>query len=305
MRSTQIAYVMCSHPCCQPSGEPYTVAPSIRGPLRIAYPGYADHRWLSQRAPSTLEGTLIRSEGPLTRIVETAVGRLGPTHRADRNIEILGVAGAGKSTLATRLAAEPGFEIAPFIHARRPADLLLILRTIPRLLPILWVGRTRAPRISWPECKLLVYVTRWGPVLRRRRRTDKVLLLDQGPLYAIVRLMAEAKPFTEHGSFASWKREVLDRWSTELSDVIWLDAPDDVLWSRINERDQDHRQKGAQAEAGRRFIARYRRAFESIVPIVQEKGAVRTLRFDTSTATVERIVEVVRASRRREGNQPG
>ena len=242
----------------------------------------------------------------MTRIVETAVGRLGPTHRADRNIEILGVAGAGKSTLATRLAAEPGFEIAPFIHARRPGDLLLIIRTIPRLLPILWTGLTHAPRISWPECKLLVYVTRWAPVLRRRRpQTDTALLLDQGPLYAIVRLMAEAKPFTEHRSFTSWKREMLERWSTELSDVIWLDAPDAVLWSRINQRDQGHRQKGGQTEAGHRFISRYRRAFESIVPIVEEKGDVRTLRFDTSTTTVAQIVEGVRAARRRrEGNQP-
>ena len=66
----------------------------------------------------------------MTRIVETAVGRLGPTHRADRNIEILGVAGAGKSTLARHLAADPGFAIAPFIHARRPGDLLLIIRTM-------------------------------------------------------------------------------------------------------------------------------------------------------------------------------
>jgi cytidylate kinase len=243
----------------------------------------------------------------LTRIVETAVGRLGPTHRADRTIEILGVAGAGKSTLAAQLAADPAFEMAPFIHARRPADLLLILRTIPRLLPILWSGLTQTPRISWPECKLLVYVTRWAPVLRRRRpRTDSVLLLDQGPLYAIVRLMAEAKPFTEQRSFTSWTREMLHRWSTELSDVIWLDAPDAVLWSRINERDQDHRQKGGQAEAGRRFISRYRGAFESIVPIVEEHGGIRTLRFDTSTSTVEQIVEVVTAApRRKEGNQPG
>ena len=241
----------------------------------------------------------------MTRIVETAVGRLGPTHRADRNVEILGVAGAGKSTLARRLAASPGFELAPFIHARRPVDLLLILRTIPRLLPILWTGLTQAPRISWPECKLLVYVTRWAAVLRRRRKqTDTVFLLDQGPLYAIVRLMAEEKPFTERRSFVSWRREMLDRWSTELSDVIWLDAPDAVLWSRINQRDQEHRQKGEQAEAGLRFIARYRRAFESIVPIV-EKGAVRTMRFDTSTSTGAQIAEAVRASRRREGNQPG
>jgi hypothetical protein len=242
----------------------------------------------------------------LTRIVETAVGRLGPTHRADRNIEILGVAGAGKSTLATHLAAEPGFEMAPFIHARRPADLFLILRTIPRLLPILSAGLTHAPRISWRECKLLVYVTRWAPVLRRRRpQTDTVLLLDQGPLYAIVRLMAEAKPFTGRRSFTSWKGEMLDRWSTELSHVIWLDAPDAVLWSRINERDQDHLQKGGRAEAGRRFFSSYRSAFEGIVPIVEAKGDVRTLRFDTSTTTVAEIVEGVRAvPPPKEGNQP-
>jgi predicted kinase len=243
----------------------------------------------------------------VTRIVEKAVGRLGPTHRTDRNIEILGVAGAGKSTLAAHLAADPGFEIAPFIHARRPADLSLILRTIPRLLPILWAGLTRAPRISWPECKLLVYVTGWAHVLRRRRpQADTVLLLDQGPLYAIVRLTAEAKPFTEHRSFTSWKRRMLDRWSTELSDVIWLDAPDAVLWSRINRRDQDHRQKGGRAEAGHRFIARYRRAFEGIIPFVEEWDDVRTTRFDTSTSSVAQIAEVVRASRRRkEGNHPG
>lgn len=44
MRSTQIAYVMCSFPMATTPTEPYTAARYIRGPLRIAYPGYADHQ---------------------------------------------------------------------------------------------------------------------------------------------------------------------------------------------------------------------------------------------------------------------
>jgi adenylate kinase family enzyme len=233
----------------------------------------------------------------LTRIVETAVGRLGPARRADRTIEILGVAGAGKSTVTTALARHREFETASFIHARRPSDLFLILRSIPGLLPILSAGLRTAPRISWPECKLLVYVSRWGPVLRRRRRRDgSLLLIDQGPLYAMVRLTADRKPYTERPAFATWKDDMLERWATELDVVVWLDAPDDVLWGRINSREKDHQQKGEATEAGRRFITRYRGAFESILRSIEGTGRVRVLRFDTGASTVEQIADALRTS---------
>lgn len=231
----------------------------------------------------------------MTRIVESAVGRHLPAIAAHRKVEILGIAGSGKSTLASLLARGPGFEMAGFIHARRPAHLLQIVRGIPRLLPILARGLTSSPRISWPECKLLVYVSRWGRVLSRQAPpAGTTLVFDQGPLYAIVRLQAEAKPFTARRAFAAWREKALERWANELDGVVWLDAPDDVLWGRINERPQGHKQKGDEAEAGHRFIARYRRTFEDVIRRVEELGGPQVIRFDTSVASATQIAEKVK-----------
>jgi hypothetical protein len=240
----------------------------------------------------------------LTRIVPTSVGRRLPALAADGpedlKVEILGVAGAGKSTLATLLQRGAGVEMATFIHARRPSHLVQIVRSIPRLLPILVSGLTRSPRISWPECKLLVYVTRWRLVLDPRMPPGTVLLFDQGPLYALVRLTAEGKPFTTGRSFERWREEMLGSWTSELTALIFLDAPDAVLWDRINERPQGHRAKGEEAKAGLRFIARYRRSFEDLLHAVETLEGPQVLRFDTSSMTAAQIAEKVEPTLRSE-----
>ncbi len=56
--------------------------------------------------------------------------------------------------------------------------------------------------MSWAEFKLMMYVTRWRSVFRRDRdRRDGITVLDQGPIYALVRLKAEGKPFTTTRAF--------------------------------------------------------------------------------------------------------
>ncbi len=231
----------------------------------------------------------------MTRIVPAAVGRRSPAPSGDQRVEILGVAGAGKSTLATRLSGGAGVEMADFIHTRRPSHLLQVVRGVPRLLPILAVGLTRRPRMSWPEWKLLAYVTRWRAFLERRTPPGTVLLFDQGPLYALVRLEAEGKPFTSRPAFERWRDEMVEGWADELSVLIFLDAPDAVLWDRINERPQDHRAKGDEAKAGRSFIARYRRSFEDVLRRVEDRGGPQVFRFDTGSTTASQLAEKVEA----------
>ena len=230
----------------------------------------------------------------MTRVVETAVGRRLPAFSGDRKVEILGIAGAGKSTLAALLTGDAGFEKAPFIHTRRPSHLVHVVRGTPRLLPILISGLTRSPRISWPEFKLLVYVTRWRLLLGRRTAPGAILLFDQGPVYALVRLRAEGKPFTTRRPFGRWSEEMLRSWASELTTLVFLDASDPVLLSRINERPQDHKAKGEAAREGLRFIARYRRTFEDVIRKVEELGGPRVLRFDTSVATATQTAEKVK-----------
>ncbi len=231
----------------------------------------------------------------MTRIVATAVGRHPSALPPERKVEILGVAGAGKSTVVRLLGEGPGFTRAEFIHTRKPSHLLQVARGLPRLMPILIGGITRRPRISWPEVKLLAYVTRWRFFLGRRMPAPgTILLFDQGPLYALVRLQAEGKGFTTLSAFDVWREEMLERWASELSAVVWLDAPDPVLWSRINERSQGHRTKGEEADAGHSFIDRYRRSFDALLRRMEELGGPEVHRFDTSTAAAEQIVETLR-----------
>jgi hypothetical protein len=145
--------------------------------------------------------------------------------------------------------------------------------------------------MSWPEFKLLVYVTRWPRSLGRSTAPGTVLLFDQGPLYALVRLTAEEKPFVTRRAFGRWREEMLGSWASELTALIFLDAPDAVLWDRINERSQGHRAKGGEAKAGLRFIARYREVFEDVLRRVEELGGPQVLRFDTSSMTAAQIAE--------------
>jgi hypothetical protein len=185
--------------------------------------------------------------------------------------------------------------MATFIHARRPSHLAQIVRGIPRLSPILLGGLTRPPRMSWREYKLLVYVTRWRLLLGRRTSPGTVLLFDQGPLYALVRLTAEGKPFAARPSFERWRDEMLGIWAGEFSALIFLDAPDAVLWDRINRRPQGHTAKGEEAKEGLRFIARYRRSFENLLGTVEALGGPQVVRFDTGSTTAAEIAERVDA----------
>lgn len=240
----------------------------------------------------------------MRRIAAPTAGRRRPVGPADRKVEILGVAGSGKSTVARLLTSAPPFERAGFIHAREPAHLVEILRSVPTLRLIIRDG-LRPPRITWPELKLLVYVTRWDRVLSRSPRPDgTVLVFDQGPLYALGRLEAEARSFSTRPAFRSWRDDMLARWTDRLSTVIWLDAPDQVLWRRINQRTQGHRSKGASEDEGIRFIRRYRRTFEGLLADVEDLGGPRVVRLDTGELTREEVVEAARSAVTEDDAQP-
>lgn len=234
------------------------------------------------------------------------IDRRAPAPARPLRVEVLGVAGAGKSTLTERLRSDPGTVRADFIHTRIPGHLLELLRSVPRLLPILADGLVRRPRISWREVKLLAYATRWRSFVGAPPDTP-VVVFDQGPLYAIVRLAAEGKPFTRRPSFARWRTATLHACRTQIDVVVWLDAPDQVLWRRINERIQAHATKGGDAASGYRFLGRYRAAFELLAGELDVAGGPTIVRLDTGARSPDRIADDVRillAERRSEHATP-
>ena len=209
-----------------------------------------------------------------------------------RLIEIVGVAGAGKSTLAqTLLARHPEWRLADFIHARDPGHWRYFVHSFPG------VGRLvahafRRPRVSWDEVKLYVYASEWHRYLRARPgQHSAVTLLDQGPLFALACLLWGASAVVSTPWFRSWKRETAARWAQELDVVVELTAPDDVLLARINERERWHAARGTSRREAMEILGAHRRSYSEVLADVQRSGGVRLLRLDTSDRRPEALAD--------------
>ena len=89
-----------------------------------------------------------------------------------RLIEIVGVAGAGKSTLTHSLERRYGWQIADFLHTRAHGHWPYVAHSLPSVLGIVARSTTNRPALSWDEVKLAVYVSEWNRFLRSRPITS-------------------------------------------------------------------------------------------------------------------------------------
>jgi thymidylate kinase len=210
-------------------------------------------------------------------------------------MEILGVAGTGKSTLALALAERYGeCEVADSLHTRMPAHWPVVVKGMPRVLPILARTAGARPALSWDEVKYLVYVSEWNRYLRtRRRHRSGIVVLDQGPIFALARLLWGRKPATSSVAFETWMTRSLARWCTELDLIVWLDAPDDLLLERINHRERGHEAKSRTPQAARELLQRHRDAYGYLLSEISRLGSPPIHRLDTSASPPTRLVDAL------------
>lgn len=206
-------------------------------------------------------------------------------------VEVAGVAGSGKSTV-TSILTRGSFARASFISARDPKQFPLFLRSIPRLAPLIAENLRNRPRMTWADFKLMVYVSTWDAQLSRVP-FQSPLVFDQGPLYALVRLRAKGIGVASTPAFSRWWSEMLSKWLDELSVVVLLDAVDDALIERLNQRDQRHDLKGAAVQEGREYLGSYRTLFEEIGSKIERLGGPILHRLDTGGMSADEIARIV------------
>lgn len=211
-------------------------------------------------------------------------------------VEIVGPAGAGKTTISNALAG-----CAPAVQRGLS---LRQWRFLPRyvvsgvsLLPILRDAAQHGRRFTRQQLMTMIYlqVQLWA-MQHADERCKRVIVLDQGPVYKLAEICDFSLENRGQPGLDRWWHAMMAQWAAQLSLIIVLDAADEVLMERIGTRDKWHVVKAAPAAEASAYLARYRAAIQGIVREMADcatDGGPRLLHVRTDQAAVEAIVHQI------------
>lgn len=206
-------------------------------------------------------------------------------------IELVGLAGSGKTTLMTALSArDTGIRVISDLEIRDPSHLPIFAGHVRFMLSHLH-RRPHAERaVNWDEMKSLLYLETWPARLEpQTRHAGKVILLNHGPIFKLATLQAFGPASLQDRDRASWWNTVFEQWTATLDLIVLLEAPEDILIQRINTRRQQHAVKGRSEAEASTFLARYQQGYDWAVAKLSAYGGPALLRYDTGQLPVEQI----------------
>ena len=207
-------------------------------------------------------------------------------------MELVGPAGAGKSLLADRLRARGDVVRASVWNLPRVLILESALRSFPVLVRMC-VATRAFPRA---ELEQIVRLNALRLFVRRRVGGASVVVLDEGPVFALSWLRVFGHPRIQNGRLEPWWRRTLADWAGVLDRVVMLDAPEPVLVSRIRGRQKPHDIFRQMTDAQiLDLIARYRTAFDGVLAALTAGGRPELLTFAAADGSTERLGDAVLA----------
>lgn len=203
-------------------------------------------------------------------------------------VELVGPAGAGKSTIFASLVRRGGIRGMPVLSRSRWAPLLLaeLLRAVSTIVRAGAVGR------QWNGDRLMMmaYLQALPRVLARpRTAATRAVVFDQGPIFFLTR------PVFQDPRLRAWRERTFQLWFSVLDAVVLLEAPDHVLIDRVNAREKVHRMKGRPEPAALEFIADGRAAFDHAIRAFEVQAPGTLARFDTSRCSADDVAEAILA----------
>lgn len=208
-------------------------------------------------------------------------------------IEIVGVAGSGKTTLRTLL-----HEMDPQIDLVSPPKksfyLIPVIKIFALWFPIYLRHSSQTRWFSWHEIKLMCYLENWLPYLRRHSvENDMIVILDPGSIYWLTALKWLGPDLTRNPKFEGWWEEMRVKWLNAIDFMVWLDAPTELLLERVLDRDEWHESKLLSSEEAARRFDIYRQGYSELVNQYSSKRKDRTLVFHTDKTPAQEIFKQV------------
>lgn len=209
-------------------------------------------------------------------------------------IEIIGPAGAGKSTLAFLLAKNPDVLLVDQSpNTRRLADIPFFILYILKLLPFLFhlyihhKGRWFTKR----EIAEMAILTGWPDLIKKRaQRNGRITLLDEGPIFTMAYLLVYGPDTIRCDIARKWWRKIYKKWAKSLDEVIWLDASNSDLVARIRSREKPHGVKMKSDQESFQYLDALRKTYKEILhSLIAFAPEISVRQFDTAQVSMSQI----------------
>jgi len=200
-------------------------------------------------------------------------------------VELVGPAGAGKSSLAQGVSAVDATVRAGLTLWGLPRTQLF--ESALALVPTVLRAGMGSSRLRWGELAQMVRLGALRRVVGSEARKHRVIILDEGPVFALSWLDVF---FARNGERvpAAWRERVVAEWATLLDVVVFIDASDLTLANRIRSRPKPHMVKDRSDSEIFGFSAGFRRAFERAIAELKRAGHVVVEALSTEDDPVER-----------------
>jgi deoxyadenosine/deoxycytidine kinase len=210
-------------------------------------------------------------------------------------IEMVGICGAGKSTLH-RYLYEQDKRYVKLPPPKKSVYLPFLFKMIFYWAPLYFMRYRDSRFFGVEEIRSMAYLECWLPYLKSEAIKQNIIaILDPGSVYWLSNLRDFDAEITRGPQFQEWWEAMHQRWTNALDAIIWLDAPDEMLYNRVVQRDEWHEVQKQSQDVAISSFARYRDWYGKIIKAVASQRKIKIYTYRTDQISTEQIGEQVLA----------
>jgi thymidylate kinase len=212
-------------------------------------------------------------------------------------IELIGVAGVGKSTLFNRLKSKnlPWLICDTVLPVWNISSAPFFIENIISLAPILAHLEIKGERLLHRrEIAFLALLNGWHRILRKKAdQQGKAILIDQGAISMMTYLSVWGPQSLKFDHLKGWWESVYIHWAQTMDLLVYLDTKDEIIIDRIRTRSQNHHLKKETTDVVCEWIMKYRILYGKILNRFETNGfRAKVLRIDSGDNSVEDIINI-------------